>query len=82
MQDYGFDFWELFYKATITIMVPNENDFYNPSDPYFGNSALKNLTTVLGRCPKQGDYNYVQIDWLVEYQTRIDLRIAALKCTQ
>ncbi len=23
MQDYGFDFWELFYKATISVTVPN-----------------------------------------------------------
>ena len=45
MIDFGFIPLELWDKNSMPLVLPSMTDTYNPSDPHFGNSALKDLKT-------------------------------------
>ena len=41
MIDFGFIPSELWQKNSMPLLLPNADDVYNPTDPYFGNSNLR-----------------------------------------
>jgi sodium/potassium-transporting ATPase subunit alpha len=58
-------------KASINILLQNDQDVYNPTDPYFGNTKLVGLTS----CPS-GQL----LDWIYTKDASRDLRMSALNC--
>jgi hypothetical protein len=41
MNDFGFPPFQLLFSNGIFIFLSKESDSFNPTDPYFGNSLLK-----------------------------------------
>lgn len=77
MNDFGFPPFQLLFSNGIFIRNHADEDVYNPTDPFFGNSRLKaaNLSTCDGF--KEGGE---LIDWLYMKQGKSDLRMSALVC--
>lgn len=69
--DFGFIPAELFMKVNTLIIVPNDNDVYNPTAWNLGNTHL-NSTSCSN--PKQ------TVDWLYTKHALVDLRMSALNC--
>ena len=43
MTDFGFLPSGLWGKNNIDIILPGSSDYYNPTNPYFGNSVLEKI---------------------------------------
>lgn len=77
MNDFGFPPFQLLFSNGIFLHEHAEQDIYNPTDPYFGNSLLKaSNPTACGNFNKEGEL----IDWLYMKQAKSDLRMSALLC--
>lgn len=74
--DFGFKPGELNGKASLNIIRHADQDSFNPTDPYFGNS---NLASKYGsRCPASTDGEL--LDWVYNNHAAQDLRMTALSC--
>lgn len=50
VNDFGFSPGQLNMKSTINLIIPNSQDIYNPTDPYYGNTVLA-ASAITGKCP-------------------------------
>lgn len=75
VNDFGFLPGQLNMKSTISIIIPDKADNYNPTDTYYGNSVLA-ASAASGKCPPTEN-----IDWIYTKHANIDLRMSALRCT-
>lgn len=77
MNDFGFPPFQLLFSNGIFLYNHNDQDVYNPTDPFFGNSRLKaaNITNC------DSFNNAAELaDWLYMKQAKSDLRMSALEC--
>jgi len=77
MNDFGFTPFQLLYSNGLNIYLHNDQDIYNPTSLFYGNSKLAN--TDFKNCNEYKD-NTVLIDWLYSRQSTTDLRMSAFKC--
>lgn len=78
MNDFGFPPFQLVFSNGIFIFDHADQDIYNPTDPFFGNSKLKAANPTNCEAYKGGTE---LIDWLYMKQGKSDLRMSALVCT-
>jgi hypothetical protein len=45
MIDFGFLPNELLFKNAIKLSIPNDGDFFNPTSPTFGNTAISGISS-------------------------------------
>jgi sodium/potassium-transporting ATPase subunit alpha len=78
MNDFGLSPFQLVFSNGIFLLNHGDQDVYNPTDPYFGNSKLR--TAGYTNC---NDFNNAGelVDWLYMKQAKSDLRMSALICT-
>lgn len=76
MTDFGFVPSGLWGKNNIDILIPAATDYYNPTSPYFGNSNLAKLNSCA-----EFDFQTEKIDWINSLHPEVDLRLAAVTCT-
>lgn len=87
VNDFGFPPFQLVMANGIFLSEHNDQDVYNPSSAYFGNSKLANdiSSGVIKSCDDFNlasvNKNRVLIDWLYSKQAKSDLRMSALICT-
>jgi hypothetical protein len=84
VNDFGFPPFQLVMTNGIFISNHNEQDIYNPSSAYFGNSKLANdiahgtIKTCDDFKSESVNKNRALIDWLYSKQASSDLRMSAL----
>ena len=69
--DFGFLPADLQFKASQAIVVPKQQDIYNPTAWNFGNSNLSHTS-----CSNNSE----MIDWIFTKDATVDLRMAAVNC--
>lgn len=60
--------------------MPKENDVFDPNDPWFGNSNLRDIYFD-DKC--NGDFpddKVEEVDWIFAKHSKLDLRMAYLEC--
>jgi sodium/potassium-transporting ATPase subunit alpha len=78
VNDFGFTPGQLNGKASINIVMHADQDVYNPTDPFFGNTIL--ATKYNTSCPTSSNSDYVLLDWVYNTHASQDLRMIALNC--
>jgi hypothetical protein len=75
MIDFGFIPLELWDKNSMPLVLPSQFDTYNPTDPHFGNSALKDLKTC-------ADFqnNATTTDFINSMYPWVDIRMSSVLC--
>ncbi|CAD8085019.1 unnamed protein product [Paramecium sonneborni] len=77
--DFGFTPTTLYFISNKQGVLPKANDIYDPNDPWFGNSNLKENYKD-GTCTGTNLEGYEDIDWVYANHGKFDLRMAYLKC--
>ena len=78
--DFGFPPSSLQFTSSIYIYVPESFDIYNPTSPYLGSTTLKTLYEK--RICSLDDVSPQMIDWIYPTQASVDLRMAAVSCSE
>jgi len=91
MRDFGYELNELFGLAIRVGFVPNTNDIYDPSLPYYGQTSpvflsyCNNCWAGTGSCNykdfKTDDDNIRVPDWLYSIDKYKDVRLFYLRCS-
>ncbi|CAD8189747.1 unnamed protein product [Paramecium pentaurelia] len=77
--DFGFTPSSLYFLLNKQGVLPKYNDLYNPKDPWFGNSNLRE-SYPNGVCEGTDLIGQEDIDWIYPKHGAHDLRMALLKC--
>lgn len=75
MIDFGFIPLELWDKNNMQLVLPNTHDTYNPTDPHFGNSNLKQLKTC-----HEFNQNATTTDFINSMYPWVDVRMGCVIC--
>ncbi|CAK77664.1 unnamed protein product (macronuclear) [Paramecium tetraurelia] len=77
--DFGFTPQSLLFLLNKEGVIPKYNDIYDPSDPWFGNSNLRDLypNKICEGTQLKGSQ---EIDWIYAKHGAYDLRMTLLKC--
>lgn len=73
---------ELIGLTSVKGVPPRKNDSYDPTDPWFGNSILKEQFPDM-RCTNGGNGDISkseEIDWIYGAHSDFDLRMMLVKC--
>ncbi|CAD8071160.1 unnamed protein product [Paramecium primaurelia] len=77
--DFGFTPQSLLFLLNKQGVIPKYNDIYDPRDPWFGNSNLRELYPN-GVCEGTHLRGSTDIDWIYAKHGAYDLRMTLLKC--
>ncbi|CAD8101580.1 unnamed protein product [Paramecium primaurelia] len=77
--DFGFYPSNLLYIGIRKTILPKTNDIFDPNDPWFGNTNLKELYKD-GVCTEFPESKSEEVDWIFANHSKLDLRMAYLEC--
>ncbi|CAK59780.1 unnamed protein product (macronuclear) [Paramecium tetraurelia] len=77
--DFGFYPSNLLFIGIRKTILPKINDVYDPQDPWFGNTNLKEIFQD-GTCTEFPESEVKEVDWIFANHSKLDLRMAYLEC--